>query len=59
MTHPDPVGQKIREAFSATPQERANAALAVWQWQRSAGIAPEDRIFERDLAIIRQCMERK
>jgi len=45
-------------------QTRANDLLAIWQLQREMGIKPEDRRlpddgFERDLEIIRQCIERK
>jgi len=48
----------------ADSQTRANDLLAIWQLQREMGIKPEDRRlpddgFERDLAIIRQCLERK
>jgi hypothetical protein len=50
------------------PQDRA--MLELWQLQRAAGIKPEDRklpslaandrdSFERDLEVIRQCMECK
>lgn len=51
-----------------TPQDRANEMLTVWQLQRLAGIAPEDRRLpspandddaqERDLEIVREIMER-
>lgn len=51
-----------------TPQDRANSMLTVWQLQRLAGIAPEDRrlpspandrdSFERDLAIVHEIMGR-
>lgn len=46
-------------------QSRANDLLSIWQAQRQAGIKPEDRRlpsddgFERDLEVIRQCLERK
>lgn len=46
-----------------TPQQSADRALAEWQIQRKAGLKPEERkvaddAFNRDLEIIRQCMER-
>lgn len=51
-----------------TSQERASEMLTIWQLQRLAGIAPEDRrlpspandrdSFERDLAIVREIMGR-
>jgi len=45
-----------------SPQDRANELLRYWQAQRA--IKPEERRFpddefERDLEIIRQCLERK
>ncbi len=45
-----------------SPQERANELLRYWQAQRDRN--PEDRRlpddeFERDLQVIRQCLERK
>jgi hypothetical protein len=48
----------------ADSQTRANDLLAIWQQQRAAGIPPEQRWlpddeFERDLEVIRQCLERK
>lgn len=55
-------------AVKETPQEHANRALSVWQLQRAMGIEAQDRripapmndadSFERDLAIIRECMDR-
>lgn len=53
-----------------TRQEEATTYLEIWQLQRMAGIKPDDRKlpqlpandqdnFERELEIIRQCMERK
>ena len=47
------------------PQMRANDLLSLWQLQRRMGVRPEERRlpsddeFERDLEIIRQCIERK
>lgn len=46
-----------------TSQQKADRFLAAWQMQRCAGVKPEHRnlpddSFERDLAIIRECMER-
>lgn len=50
-------------------QQRANEMLTVWQLQRIAGIAPEDRrlpsftndnySYERDMEIIRHLLERE
>lgn len=52
----------------ATPQDRANEMLELWQFQRLVGIPAQDRLipspandrdaFERDLNIIREVMER-
>lgn len=52
-----------------TPQQHASQLLALWQSGRAAGIPPEHRLppindnrtpddFERDLDVIRRCMER-
>lgn len=47
-----------------TPQQKADVALTVWQIQRIAKIPVEDRripdpdSYEKDLAILRQLMER-
>ena len=53
-----------------TSQQQATLALLDWQEQRKAGIPPEQRRlpindnksadeFARDLAVIRECLERK
>lgn len=49
-----------------TNQQRADNILSFWQAQRAAGIKPEDRRlppsdqdYERDIEVIRRCMERK
>lgn len=50
-----------------TTQEEADNLLSLWQLQARIGIKPERRLlpkrksdsqFDRDLEIIRQCMER-
>jgi hypothetical protein len=49
-----------------TPQQRADDLLSIWRMQRAVGIPAndrwlptrDDREFERDLAILRQLMER-
>jgi hypothetical protein len=46
-----------------TSQQTADRVLAEWQRLRKAGLRPDQRLdacdaFERDLAIIRQLMER-
>jgi hypothetical protein len=53
-----------------TAQQQADAALSIWQLQRRLGIPAEARAlpindnksaddFERDLEVIRQCIERR
>lgn len=48
-----------------TSQQEADNILSFWQAQRAAGIKaqdrrlPSDEAFERDLEVLRQCMERK
>lgn len=50
-----------------TSQQRADNILWIWQLQRQAGIKPEDRklpdpvadsAYERDLDVLRKCLER-
>lgn len=46
-----------------TSQQAADRVLREWQRQRKAGVPAEQREipddqFERDLAVIRECMER-